>query len=197
MPPRTAAEVNQEDNRMRSMYKYLFLYVAVAVIFAASAGCNGTGGDEAGAGDVLEVDKQAGGQGGEDGVYLYGMDGHLVNLSERLEEKPLYITFFAGYCDACKREIPRLNEIHGEFARKDLITMYAVNLGDPKGRVEAMIERRGIEYPVLLDQKKAAQREFGVVGLPTNLVLGRGGEELYRSANPPDDELLGEVIARW
>lgn len=63
--------------------------------------------------------------------------------------------------------------------------MVAVDTGDPRERVEAMVREAGIGYRVLLDDGRAA-KAYGIVSSPT-CVLVRGGRVVYRGEEPPEE----------
>jgi len=129
-------------------------------------------------------------------IVFKDLDGKPVNVSEAAGDRPLVLSFFASWCRECPREIPRNNEIYADYARKGLLAMYAVAVGDSKQVAEKMIEKYGIEYPVLLDNESAAQDNFGILGLPYNLVLNSKGEIIYRGSTPPSEDILGKAIIK-
>lgn len=131
-----------------------------------------------------------------DSLVYMGLDGKGVNLGEASEGKPLFITFFASWCSVCAEETPENNEIYTKYAADGVIAMYAVNIGDSKKKIEDMIDKRGILYPVLMDEKMESQHTFQLMGLPLNVVYDRNGNEVYRDPKLPSEDVFAKVLAR-
>lgn len=124
------------------------------------------------------------------------LEGVNLNLGEAAAGKPLFITFFAGWCAVCAEETPEINRIYEKYAAVDAIALYAVNIGDSKKKVEEMISKRGIKYSVLMDEKMKSQDIFNILGLPLNVVYDRNGNEIYRAAEIPGEEIFAKALAR-
>jgi peroxiredoxin len=95
---------------------------------------------------------------------LRGLDGQPVSLSRFLGKKPVLLVFWATWCPECEAASPRINALH-----------------------DAAVKSRGIRYPVLLDEHGEAARAFGVVGIPTYVLIGRNGTVVYRDHVLPAD----------
>jgi len=181
---------------MRNSAKLSLIVIGILAMVLGGCDCSGPRNGESGFNDVLELESRDGNAAreSEEDIFLHDIHGSLVNLLDSADGSPLYITFFASYCKACMHEIPVNNKIFDEYAEKNLIVMYAVNLGDSKNAVERVIQKYGIDYPVLLDQQKTTQKRFNIYGLPTNILINRQGEEVYRSAEAPSDEAIGKLL---
>lgn len=167
------------------------LYVMTSLICAALlAGCPG-GGSKPGTTGGSSTDKKV----SPSSLTYKTLDGVDLNLGEAAAGKPLFITFFAGWCAVCAEETPELNRIYEKYAAVDAIALYAVNIGDSKKKVEEMISKRGIKYPALLDEKEESQETFSILGLPLNVVFDRDGNEIYRAAELPGEEVFAKALA--
>ncbi len=89
--------------------------------------------------------------------------------------KALLVTFFATWCPPCMQEIPDLIKLQDEYAAKGFSVLgLSVDQGGA-GIVKKLVEKRSINYPVLLADGAIAREFGGVVGIPTSfLVNGKG-----------------------
>jgi cytochrome c biogenesis protein CcmG, thiol:disulfide interchange protein DsbE len=89
-----------------------------------------------------------------------------------LRGRPAAIVFWASWCEPCRREAPgfaRLaRRLHGRAS------LVGVDWEDERGPALAFVKRYGWTFPVLRATGLSGGR-YGVVGLPTTLVLDRAG----------------------
>lgn len=175
---------------MKNKVKQIIFGVAVLFCGVILSGCPRSGGSGDADGKISSKPVTP-----ETLVYM-GLDGTEVNLGEAAEGKPLFITFFASWCSVCAEETPEINEIYKKYAADGVIALYAVNMGDSKKKVEDLIDKRGILYPVLLDEKMESQQTFQLMGLPLSVVYDRNGKEVYRDPKLPSEEVFAKVLAR-
>ncbi|HSQ14728.1 MAG TPA: TlpA disulfide reductase family protein, partial [Candidatus Binatia bacterium] len=81
---------------------------------------------------------------------------------------------------------PEINALAtGPLAEK--LQIFGLDFRESREKVALAVKSRGIRYPVLLDERGQAARAFGVVGVPTYLIIGREGKVLYRGHVLPGD----------
>lgn len=113
--------------------------------------------------------------------------------------KSLVINFWATWCAPCRREIPLLKTLAGDWAGRDL-KVVGIALDDAD-KVRQFAEQLKIDYPVLTGEEGAmeAAAKFGMEspGLPFTVFTDRRGEivalfvgELHR---PQAEFILSEV----
>jgi peroxiredoxin len=117
---------------------------------------------------------------------LPALDGQPVALNQYLGKKPVLLAFWATWCPECKEAIPEINALHGGPLSGKLQVL-AVDFRESREKVAAAVKARGIRYPVVLDEKGKVARAYGVVGIPTYVLVGRDGKVLYREHVLPGD----------
>ncbi|MEK7466495.1 MAG: TlpA disulfide reductase family protein [Planctomycetota bacterium] len=110
---------------------------------------------------------------------LSGLDGASVKSSDLWADKPVLLVFMTSWCPACRKEVPRLNEIARTHA------VIAIATGDTKEAMERCRAQTGMTYPVLLDEG-AVSRAFGIQASPTCILVDKGGAIVYRGSKPPE-----------
>ncbi len=113
-------------------------------------------------------------------------DGRPVELKQFLGKKPVLLVFWTTWCPNCIEAIPSLNALHaGPLAGK--VQILGVNYLETRKKVAAAAKANRILYPVLLDENGKVARAYGVVGIPTYVLIGRTGTIVYREYALPED----------
>lgn len=95
--------------------------------------------------------------------------------SSSFSGKTLLVTFFATWCPPCMQEIPTLITLQNEYAEKGFsVVGLSVDQSGVKV-VKRLIERRSINYPVLMADGSTARDFGGVVGIPTSFLVNSKG----------------------
>jgi peroxiredoxin len=112
--------------------------------------------------------------------------GRPVALNRYLGKKPVLLVFWATWCPECKAAIPEINALAtGPLAGK--VQFLGIDFRESREKVANAVKARGIRYQVLLDEKGQVARAYGVVGIPTYVLIGRDGKIVYREHVLPSD----------
>jgi peroxiredoxin len=109
-----------------------------------------------------------------------------VALNQFLGKKPVLLVFWATWCPECKAAIPEINAMAtGPLSEK--LQVLGLDFRESREKVSAAVKARDIRFPVLLDKKGQVARAYGVVGIPTYVLIGRDGKVAYREHVLPGD----------
>jgi cytochrome c biogenesis protein CcmG, thiol:disulfide interchange protein DsbE len=103
--------------------------------------------------------------------------------SAELRGKVIVLNFWASWCLECRSEAPVLERIHREFAPKGLAVI-AINTREDRVAVQRYAKDLGLTFPLVLDPDGKINAAYGVIGLPTTLVLGRDGRAVALAVGP-------------
>lgn len=113
-----------------------------------------------------------------------------------LSGKPALIVFWNTWCTNCSRELPLIGQLAKQFSPKGL-TVLAINTGmnDSEGKARAYWEKRGYQFPVGFDRTFEIGQAFGIIGVPTVLLVDAKGTVRYKNPSIPDnmDERFKEL----
>lgn len=105
---------------------------------------------------------------------LKGMDGETYALNQL--DKPLFLTFFASWCEVCKEELPKLSAMYAQ--NEDKLHMIAVNATSKEYRkedVHSFVREAKLSMPVLLDEEGEAIEAFHVSMVPFSFLIDSEG----------------------
>lgn len=109
------------------------------------------------------------------------LTGPPVDLAA-LRGRPALIHFWASWCAPCRREAPQVarlaSELHGA-AR-----LVGVDWSDSRGAALRFVSEHRWTFPVLSDSSGEVGDAYGVVGLPTTVLLDRSGRIVRRLTGP-------------
>lgn len=101
-------------------------------------------------------------------------DGQIIDSSS-FKGKVLLLTFFATWCPPCVEEVPVLVGLQKELAGAGFsVVGLSVDQQGP-AVVAKFVEKRDINYPVLLAEAKTTMDFGGVYGIPVAFLVNKSG----------------------
>jgi thiol-disulfide isomerase/thioredoxin len=113
--------------------------------------------------------------------------------------KVVVLNIWATWCVPCRREMPTLDRLQAALAGSDV---EVVPVSIDRGGIETVSKfyaETGVRNLAMYhDASGQAARALGAVGLPTTLVVDRGGTEIGRIVGPAewDDTAIVEFLRR-
>lgn len=101
-------------------------------------------------------------------------NGELVD-SKSFKGKVLLLTFFATWCPPCAEEVPVLVKLQDDLGEAGFsVVGLSVDQQGP-AIVASFVEKRGVNYPVLLAEAKTTSDFGGVYGIPVAFLVNKSG----------------------
>ncbi len=121
------------------------------------------------------------------------LSGAPFSIAE-LRGKVTVVNFWATWCGACIKEMPRLVQSHRRFAARGLETV-AIAVRDRPDQVASFARERALPFRVAVDADGQVSRRFGNIRVtPTTFVFDRGGRLLKRYVGEPDWAELDRLV---
>jgi peroxiredoxin len=150
-------------------------FVLAVTIATLAAGCGATPVTTGGGVDSPEDSGQSGGSGEVADFVLKDVDGRSHALSDFLGQKVILISFWATWCEPCKKEMDQLQTLYEAHAADGLMIL-SISMDEPEtmGDVRPFVKQRGFTYPVLLDTESQVTNQFNPRrAAPYSLIIDR------------------------
>lgn len=116
--------------------------------------------------------------------------GKPVSLAD-LKGKPVYVNFFASWCDPCNAEAPSIGQLRTKYAKRG-VTVIGIDELDTRDRALGFVKKNANPYSlVAFDETGTVGRDYGAIAMPVHVFLDRRGVvTLYRlgEMNPTEIE---------
>lgn len=98
------------------------------------------------------------------------------------------VNFWATWCGPCQQEMPLLNQMYKEYQPAGF-TLIGVDVDSDKTAVQALLARKPVSFPILLDPANRVSKEYHVDEMPSTVIIDRKGEIRYihRGYKPGDE----------
>jgi len=117
---------------------------------------------------------------------LPDIEGKNVKLNAVIGKKVIVLNFWASWCSACKEEIPQLKILQASPGAGNVVFL-GINVGESKNETKRFIEKYDYPYRVLTDTDRKIAGKYGLIRLPTTVVIGKDGKIVFSGPNPPQD----------
>jgi len=113
-------------------------------------------------------------------------DGHEFTLSEEQGKNGVLLFFFASWCAQSASQIEAVKAFV-EQAEGQRVKVVGVSLQEDASTIKAFIDKKKVNYSIVLDTDMEAARNFGVEGIPTLVGVDVNGDVVFRGHAMPDD----------
>jgi peroxiredoxin len=123
---------------------------------------------------------------------LATVSGKSVSLKE-LKGKSVILFFFTTWCPYCREKFPTLAKEYDKY-RDEGIELLAINGGETKAKVSSFMSKEQASIDVLLDSGLKTAESYGVIGVPTFILISKDGIVVYEGNDLPRNykELLSK-----
>ncbi len=119
---------------------------------------------------------------------LKDLAGSEYSLAGYRNKNSVLLFFWTTWCPYCIQKIKFLNDERVALERKNIILL-AVNAGESKRAVERIVRGGNMQYKVLLDEKTEVAGDYGVMGVPTFVLIDKEGFIRYRGNSYPQKQI--------
>lgn len=111
-------------------------------------------------------------------ISLSDIDGKKTSVTaDFMEKDKIYIfSFWATWCTPCINELDEMNDMQEDWKKTLSIEIIAVATDDSRTqkRIKPLVNGKGWEYKILLDNNQELKRALGIVNIPYTVVVKNG-----------------------
>lgn len=89
--------------------------------------------------------------------------------------KGVFLNFWATYCKPCEKEMPYMEKLYQVYKDQG-IEILAIDAAEPKLSVQKFAERKGLTFPIVIDENTEVLEAYGVNPIPTTFLIDKDGE---------------------
>ena len=122
---------------------------------------------------------------------LKDLQGKTFKLS-KYSGKPVLLFFGATWCPSCRAEIPAYKNIYATYSKQGLEVVY-IDIMEPVQKVARFVKTNSLTYKVLIDEDGNVADNYGIIGVPTLILIDKEGYVVkisHRTADLPLNELF-------
>jgi len=97
-----------------------------------------------------------------------------LRLSE-LKGSVVFINFWASWCQPCIDEIPSIEGLFRHLSENSRFKMITILYRDNADDVLSHIKEMDYTFPIYIDPKGSAAKQFGITGVPETFIIDKKG----------------------
>ncbi len=106
------------------------------------------------------------------------LGAHMVTPAETaLGDQVMLVNMWASWCAPCRAELPLLDALHDELSDSDAVVV-GVNIDKRSQLGERVLDRLGLDLPVVWDPDAKLVSQYGPARMPTSYLVGADGKLL-------------------
>lgn len=108
-------------------------------------------------------------------------------LSSYKDKDNLLLFFWTTWCPFCERELKVLSDKYGGLV-EDGLEVLAINVGELSRDVYNFVKDLFLPYRILLDEDTSVSNSYGIIGVPTYIIVNKEGYVVFGNNYFPQKE---------
>jgi peroxiredoxin len=125
-------------------------------------------------------------------VAVHDLDGKAVDLGQYLGKQPLFLEWWATWCEQCDALLPRVRAARAELGDRVQFLGINVAVNQSPERVRRYIESNGVPFRTLYDDEGASTRAYAAPTTSYVVIVDRAGRVAYTGTGG-DQDFLGAL----
>ena len=119
---------------------------------------------------------------------LQSLKQETFTLSSYRDKQPVLLFFWTTWCPFCRTEIKQLKDEYPQLKQEGW-ELFAIDVGEPRYTVERFLLGMDLGFNVLLDADGSAADYFGIVGVPTFIIIDKKGSKAFTGHRFPSAQI--------
>ena len=118
---------------------------------------------------------------------LYDIYQDAYTISNYRDKQAVLLLFWTTWCPFCRKELKVLNGMYSGLAA-DGVEVLSINVGETPSTVQNFVQDYNLVYRVLLDRDNRVAGLYGLIGVPTYILINKQGEVVFKDNYLPAAE---------
>jgi thiol-disulfide isomerase/thioredoxin len=120
-------------------------------------------------------------------VTVRDLDGRAVNLGQYIGKKPVFLEFWATWCELCEELLPRVRAAKAAYG--DQVEFFGVNVtvNQSRERVRRYLEKQRPPFRTLYDEEGTSTRAYQAPATSYVVIVDRSGKIAYTGSGGTQD----------
>jgi peroxiredoxin len=125
-------------------------------------------------------------------VTVHDLDGKSVDLGQYLGKQPVFLEWWATWCEQCDALLPRVRAARAELGDRVQFVGINVAVNQSPARVRRYIESNDVPFRTLYDDEGASTRAYAAPTTSYVVIVDRAGRVAYTGTGG-DQDFLGAL----
>jgi thiol-disulfide isomerase/thioredoxin len=127
-------------------------------------------------------------------VVVHDLDGKPVNLGQYIGKKPVFLEFWATWCESCEALLPQVRAAHAAYGDKVEFIGVNITVNQTPEQVRRYIETHNPPFRTLYDDEGTSTRAFQVLATSHVVIVDRSGKIVYTGSGGTQE--FGDQLRR-
>ena len=123
---------------------------------------------------------------------ILDLENKEFSLSD-IKGKPIILFFWTTWCPHCRKELKLLNALHAEFLQNG-VELAAINVEETADKVQRFMGSYPLSYRVLLDTDTKVAQAYGILGVPTYILINKEGRIVFNNYYFPQKDYKDIIL---
>ena len=120
-------------------------------------------------------------------VVIHDLDGNGVDLGRYVGKKPVFLEFWATWCELCAQLMPTVEAAHARYGSRVEFIGVNVSVNQTKARVRRYVAERKPPFRTLYDDEGVSARAYRVPTTSYVVIIDRAGRVVYTGSGGVQD----------
>jgi thiol-disulfide isomerase/thioredoxin len=120
-------------------------------------------------------------------VTVPDLDGNPVDLGRYIGRKPLFLEFWATWCELCEELLPQVRAARATYGSDVEFLGVNVTVNQSRERVRRYVEQHKPPFRTLYDEEGASTRAYQAPATSYVVIVDRGGKVVYTGTGGTQD----------
>jgi thiol-disulfide isomerase/thioredoxin len=120
-------------------------------------------------------------------VTVSDLDGHPVDLGQYIGKKPVFLEFWATWCELCEELLPRVRAAKATYGDRVEFIGVNVTVNQTRDRVRRYLEKHEPPFTTLYDEEGVSTRAYQAPATSYVVIVDRLGKVAYTGSGGAQD----------